>query len=200
MQLRDDVLRAFFAVELDDVSRRAAHAVAQQLAGAPGGEAVRWVRPESYHVTLRFLGTTPRDRVAGLVAAALHAARSITPFELRLGALAGLPSQGPRAIVLDVAPHEPIAALATQVESAVVAVGFAAEPRAFRPHLTLGRIRVRRGRVPRLDPTISSAHAAPFAVTSFALFQSDLDPGGARYTPLERIALGPQGPRPRSGP
>ena len=190
MEARDDVLRTFFAVELDDGSRRAAHAVAQQLAGAPGGEAVRWLRPESYHVTLRFLGTTPRNRVEALIAAALHATRAIAPFELRLGVLAGLPSQGPRAIVLEVAPHEPIAALAKQVENAVVAAGFAAEPRAFRPHLTLGRIRERRGRAPRLDPAISLTHAAPFAVASFALFQSDLDAGGARYTPLERIALG----------
>jgi 2'-5' RNA ligase len=188
--VRKDVLRTFFAVELDDVSRRAAHAVAQRLAGAPGGEAVRWLRPESYHVTLRFLGTTPRDRVEALVAAALHATRAIAPFELRLGVLAGLPSQGPRAIVLEVAPFEPIAALAKQVERAVVAAGFAAEPRAFRPHLTLGRVRERRGRAPRLDPAISPIRAAPFAVTSFALFQSDLDPGGARYTPLERVSLG----------
>ncbi len=187
--MRKDVLRTFFAVELDEASRRVAHAVAQRLAAAPGSEAVRWVRPESYHVTLRFLGTTPRDRVEGLVAAALHATRGIAPFELRLGVLAGLPSQAPRAIVLEVAPLEPLATLAKQVESAVVAVGFAAELRAFRPHLTLGRIHERRGRAPRLDPAISPGHAAPFAVTSFALFQSDLDPGGAHYTPLERIAF-----------
>ncbi len=183
-------LRTFFAVEISDAARRAAHAVAEQLAAAPGGDAVRWLRPESYHVTLRFLGTTQRDRIEALVAAAQRATRGIAAFELQLGALAGLPAQGPRAIVLDVAPHEPLAALATQVESAVVAAGFAAEPRAFRPHLTLGRIRERRGRMPRLDPVIRADHASPFAVTSFALFQSDLDPGGARYTPLERIALG----------
>ena len=188
--MRKDVLRTFFGVELDEASRRVAHAVAQQLAAAPGGDAVRWVRPESYHVTLRFLGTTQRDRIEDLVAAAQRATRGIAAFELRLGALAGLPAQGPRAIVLGVTPLEPLAALATQVESAVVAVGFAAEPRAFRPHLTLGRIRERRGRQPRLDVAISAAKAAPFAVTSFALFQSDMDPGGALYTPLERIALG----------
>ncbi len=184
-----DMLRIFFAIELDDASRRAAHAVAQQLAAAPRGDAVRWVRPEAYHVTLRFLGTTPRGRIADLVAAATRATRAIAPFEARLGALAGLPAQGPRAIVVDVAPHEPLAALAAQVESAAVAAGFPAESRAFRPHLTLGRIRERRGRAPLLDPALAPA-AAPFVVASFALFQSDLDAGGARYTPLERVPLG----------
>jgi 2'-5' RNA ligase len=188
--VRKDVLRTFFAVEIDDASRRVAHAVAQRLAAAPRGDAVRWVRPESYHVTLRFLGATPRERIADLVATAQRATRASAPFELQLGALAGLPPQGPRAIVLAVAPPEPIAALAAQVESAVVAAGFPAESRAFRPHLTLGRIRERRGRAPLLDPALGPAGAAPFAVASFALFQSDLDAGGARYTPLERIALG----------
>jgi 2'-5' RNA ligase len=94
---RDDVLRIFFAIEIGDAARRAAGAVAERLAAAPGGEAVRWVRPEAYHVTLRFLGTTPLDRVAGLVAAAQRATRN-PPFELRLGALAGFPSRRPRAV------------------------------------------------------------------------------------------------------
>ena len=188
--MRNDVLRTFFAVELDDASRRAAHAVAQRLAAAPHGDEVRWLQPESYHVTLRFIGATPRDRIADLVAAAQSATRAIAPFEMRLGALAGLPALGPRVVVLELAPPEPVATLATQVESAAVAAGFPPDPRAFRPHLTIGRIRERRGRAPRLDPANGPADAAPFAVTSFALFQSDLDAGGARYTPLERIALG----------
>jgi len=188
--VRKDVLRTFFAVDLDDASRSAAHGVAQRLAAEPRGEEVRWLQPEAYHVTLRFLGATPRDRIADLVAAAQRATRAIAPFEMRLGALAGLPALGPRVVVLELAPPEPIAALAAQVESAVVAAGFPAEPRAFRPHLTIGRIRERRGRGPRLDAANGPADAAPFAVTSFALFQSDLDAGGARYTPLERIALG----------
>ena len=188
--MRKDVLRTFFAVELDDASRRAAHDVAQRLAASPRGDAVRWVRPESYHVTLRFLGATPRDRIADLVAGAQRATRASAPFEMQLGALAGLPALGPRVVVLELAPPGPIAALATQVEGAVVAAGFPAEPRAFHPHLTIGRIRERRGRAPRLDPALGPTDAVPFAVTSFALFQSDLDAGGARYTPLERIALG----------
>jgi len=187
---QDDVLRTFFAVEIGDAARRAARAVAERLAAAPGGEAVRWVRPESYHVTMRFLGTTPRDRIAGLVAAAQRATRAIAPFELRLGALAGLPSRRPRAVVLDVAPHESIVALAREVERAVVEAGFAPEERAFHPHLTLGRVRERQRRTPFLDPAESPADAAPFAVDSFVLFQSVLATIGAQYTPLERISLG----------
>jgi len=184
----DDALRIFFAVEIGDAARRAARAVAERLAAAPGGDAVRWVRPESYHVTLRFVGATPRDRIAGLVAAAQRAARAIAPFELRLGALAGFPSRRPRAVVLDVAPHEAIVALAREVERAVVEAGFAPEERAFHPHLTLGRVRERG--VPFVAPAEAPVDAASFAVDSFVLFQSALATTGAQYTPLERISLG----------
>ncbi|MBS1106090.1 MAG: 2-5 ligase [Deltaproteobacteria bacterium] len=188
MAPHDDALRIFFAVEIGDAARRAARAVAERLAAAPGGDAVRWVRPESYHVTLRFLGATPRDRVAGLVATARRATRAIAPFELRLGALAGFPSRRPRAVVLDVAPHETIVALAREVERAVVEAGFAPEQRAFHPHLTLGRVRERRA--PFLDPEEHPAAAAPFAVGCFVLFQSVPATTGTQYTPLERISLG----------
>jgi 2'-5' RNA ligase len=185
---QDDVLRTFFSVEIGDAARRAAHDVAERLAAAAGGDAVRWVRPESYHVTLRFLGATPRERIAGLISAAQRATRAIAPFELRLGAPAGFPSRRPRAVVLDVAPHEAIVALARAVESAVAEVGFAPEERAFHPHLTLGRMRERR--VPFVAPAEASVDAAPFVVGSFALFQSALATTGAQYTPLERIPLG----------
>jgi 2'-5' RNA ligase len=186
---REGSLRNFFADELDDASRRAAHAVAGNLAAAPGGDAVRWLRPESYHVTLRFLGTTPRDRVAAVADAARRATRAIAPFSLQLGALAGLPPRRPRAVVLDLAPHDAIDALARQVERAVVEAGFAPEERAFHPHLTLGRVRERQRYAPFLDPADGPGDVTPFAVDSFVLFQSVLGSGGAQYTPLERVAL-----------
>lgn len=182
-----DVLRTFFAVELGDAARRAAGDLARRLADEPGGDAVRWVRPEAYHVTLRFLGPTPRDRIADLVAAVRRETAGVPAFELRLGALGGLPNQRrPRVVVVDVEPRERLAELAAAVERGVVAAGFAPEARAFNGHLTLGRVDGRRA--PLLG---GSCEAAPFRVDSFALFRSE---SGAQYTPLERIALGVASP------
>jgi len=178
------VLRTFFAVELPDAARRAAAELARRLAAEPGGEAVRWVRPESYHVTLRFLGDTPAARLGDLVASVRRASADHAPLALRLGALSDLPNaRRPRVVAVEVEPPELLAALAAAVERGVVAAGFAPEARPFRAHLTLGRVR---SRAPRLD---GRCEAAPFAVDSFALFRSDPGPGGAHYTPLERIAL-----------
>jgi 2'-5' RNA ligase len=181
-------VRAFFALELPEPVRHAAAAVAGWLRDQPGGRGVRWVRAESLHVTLRFLGNVAPARIHSLAAAAAHAAAGCAPFELAIGALRAFPSERrPRVVALDLEPEAPLAALAAALERAVVAEGFAAEPRPFRAHLTLGRVQGRRG--PRLADAPAVAPER-FAVRDFVLMQSRLGPGGSTYTPLERIALG----------
>jgi 2'-5' RNA ligase len=189
-------LRTFFAIEIGDAARREACAVAERLAAEPGGDAVRWTRSEAYHVTLRFLGPTPRERVPDVIAAVREAIRGTRPFTLRLAALNGFPTpRDPRVVVLDLEPAEPVVALAAAVERAVVAIGFAPEARAFHPHLTLGRVHERRRRAPLLAPEQGPSGPAPFAVDSLVYFQSALGPGGSQYTPLERVPFdGPHSP------
>jgi 2'-5' RNA ligase len=187
----EELLRTFFAVEIGDAARNVARDVARRLAREPGGDAVRWTRPEAYHVTLRFLGPTRREQVPGLVAAVRDAARQAAPFALGLGALNGFPApRRARVVVVDVEPAAPVAALAAAVERAVVGEGFAPEARAFHPHVTLGRLRDRARRAPLLDPSLGPEEAAPFDVASVVLFESTTGRDGARYTPLERIPLG----------
>ena len=91
---------------------------------------------------------------------------------------------------LELAPVEPLAALACAVERGVVAAGCAPEPRPFRAHLTLGRVR-ERGTPPAL--TGLAVPPAVFDVTESVLFASELHPSGSRYTPLERVPLGGAG-------
>lgn len=184
-------LRTFFAIEIGDAARREAHAIAERLAAEPGGDAVRWSRPEAYHVTLRFLGATPRERVADVATAVRAVVRDVAPFSLRLGALHGFPTPArPRVVVLDLEPQGAVVALAASVERAAVETGFAPEARVFRPHLTLGRVRDGSRRAPRLHASLGPSDAAPFRVGEIVFFQSVLAPGGSQYTPLERIALG----------
>lgn len=183
------VLRTFFAVEISDGARREAAAVSDRLSAGPGGDAVRWVRPENFHVTLRFLGNTHRASVAPLLAAAREATRTIAPFSARLGALGGFPEHRPRVVVLDVEPAAPLAALAQALEAAVVTAGFEPVTSAYHPHVTLGRVKHRADRAPVLHAEDGPADPASFDVVSYALFQSVLAPGGSHYTALERIPL-----------
>lgn len=185
-----ELLRTFFAVEVSDGARREAAAVSERLSAGPGGDAVRWVRSENFHVTLRFLGPTLRTNVAPLVAAARATTRTIAPFSARLAALGGFPAHRPRVVVLDVVPAAPLAALAQALETAVVATGFEPVTSVYHPHVTLGRVKHRADRAPVLHAEDGPADPASFDVVSVALFQSVLAPGGSQYTVLERIPLG----------
>ncbi len=194
----EGTIRAFFAVDVDDATRAAASDVASALRAGPDGGEVRWVRPESLHVTLRFLGEIDARRVPELTSRVREQTERLSPFRMRLGGPRPFPSlRRPTVVVLDVEPEEPLRELAEAVERGVVAAGFAPETRTFHPHLTLGRVQRRRGgdrrRTGRRFSTgMDAAAPADVAcdVTESALFRSELAPSGARYTPLERIPLG----------
>jgi 2'-5' RNA ligase len=189
--MRDDerrTIRSFIAVDLPEPARGAAAGVSRALRSAPGGADVRWVRPETLHVTLRFLGQVETSRVAGLAAQVAGAIAGIAPFRLTLGGLQVFPGPSrPRVVALEIAPAAPLAALAAAVERGVVAAGFEPEPRRFRPHLTLGRVR---GRAAPDVAGVAPPPPSPFEVSEAVLFRSDLGSQGAHYTPLERMSLG----------
>jgi 2'-5' RNA ligase len=185
------LLRTFFAIEIGDGARRAAQRWIDRLRGEPWSDAVRWTRAEAMHVTLRFLGATPEDRVGPLTMALQREAAALEPFTVQLGALGGFPhARRPRVVFLELddAPAGALAEHAGAAERAALAAGFAPETRPFRGHLTLGRRREHRRRL-RI-PDGERSEAAPFAVASVVLFRSQLSSAGSTYTPLERIALG----------
>jgi RNA 2',3'-cyclic 3'-phosphodiesterase len=180
-------IRAFFAVELGAAARRAAEAATRELRGRPGGDGVRWVRPEALHVTLRFLGGVDPGRLAALAACARGELAALRPFRVSLGAAELFPTpRRPRVVSLAVDPEAPLAELAQALERAAGALGLAPEERPFRAHLTLGRVRDRR------FPDVAglAVPAEEVAVDEVVLYRSELAPTGARYSPLERLALG----------
>jgi 2'-5' RNA ligase len=185
--MADEEIRAFFAADLDDAARRAAAGVARGLREASGGDAVRWVRPEALHVTLRFLGNIDPARVRPLAHAVSDRVASLAPFEMRLGAARLFPSaRRPRVVMVELAPAEPLEELAAAVEDGVVAAGFEPEGRRFRAHLTLGRLR---GRRPPAMRGLAAPAGTACEVAEVVLYRSELKPSGAEYTPLERVAL-----------
>ncbi len=183
-----DTVRAFFAIDLDERVRTAVAEIADQLRACPDGDAVRWVREEGLHVTLRFLGELDCGRIARLADCVREQTATLSPFRLQLGSARPFPSRRrPLAVVLDVGPAEPLEELANAVERGVVAAGFSPERRPFNAHLTLGRIRGKRFPLVTGDVTSSGKNCA---VKEVVLFKSELRPSGAHYTPIERAPLG----------
>ena len=173
-------VRTFIAVELPGAVRETLAGVTNRLRGQVGE--VRWVQPEGIHLTLKFLGDVETERIPDVVSAVRAAAGEVAAFTLRTTHLGGFPVRD-RARVLWVGLEGDVAALADlqgRVEGALVGLGFEKERREFSPHLTLGRARKQPVSLPEdvLDP-----EAVSFRVERVTVMKSDLQPGGAVYTP-----------------
>lgn len=186
-------LRVFCAVELPEAVREAAAAHASRLRRDFPEARASWARPAGLHVTLKFLGEVGAARVVELSRAAGAAAEGLAPFGLTVEGAGTFPPRGAaRVLWLGVRDESGgLARLQRRLEEGCEAVGFPREGRAFRPHLTLARLRA-----PTKDAAgLSEAHRRaafgphPFRVSELIVVRSELGPGGSRYTPLSRHAL-----------
>jgi 2'-5' RNA ligase len=183
-----DQLRAFFAVDLPPETR-AAVGNALDVLRAEGPADVRWLAPENQHLTLKFLGEIPEDRVERLVARAQAKLAAAEPFEVELAGFGAFPNaREARVLWLGVARGAgELAKLARKLDAAARVVGAERERRPFAAHLTLGRLREpRRVELER----IAAPEVTGFTVDEVVLYESRLSPGGSRYVPLAHLPLG----------
>ena len=174
--------RLFVALEVPPGVRTAvAAAFAPWRASLPG---VRWVRPENFHITLRFLGPVRPELVEDAGSAVAVAAATIAPFVSKLDAVGAFPSPARARVLwagLDDRPGR-MAALALALDAAL-APTFGHEARALRPHLTVGRC----DPPAHLPATFEATplDPVPFEVGRAALFESVAGGGGPpRYEPI----------------
>jgi 2'-5' RNA ligase len=150
---------------------------------------LRWAPPDQWHVTLQFLGPVPD--VDGLVGA-LDGLRSQAPFRARVGG-AGAFASARRATVMWLGVREgetELVALAGAVAGLTATVGFAAEDRPFRPHLTLARASTPtdlRAAIAVLD-TVGDIGPA-WTVDHVLVVESDTRPDGAVHREIARVVL-----------
>ncbi len=148
--------------------------------GIPGA---RWVRPENFHITLRFLG-----EIDGGQADDLHSllTRIFAPgFELSLRGVGAFGDRSKtRSLWAGVEPNGALNHLRDKIESAAVRAGLHPEPRKFRPHITLARFRGGGSAMPEIQDFITRnalLRSAPFQVDRFTLYQSFLSGEGSIY-------------------
>lgn len=186
-------MRSFVAVEMSEACRRALQGAIEGLKPlAPG---VRWVQPDSLHLTLKFIGDLAEADLPRTIERLEAVAAGSGPFTMGVSGMSGFPPHGtPR--VVHVALQEPtgtLMALQKAVEDAIVEdLGVEREDRPFTAHVTLGRTKDRRG-CPTMDELSAAVRDQDFgrvAVDSFILMRSELRPGGAVYSPVHRFALG----------
>jgi len=187
-------MRCFVAVDLSAETRGAvAQAQATLRAASPRAD-VRWVAPEAFHLTLKFLGETEEDRVARVREALTTVARAHVPFGLAMAGLGAFPSLArPRVLWAGIVGGlREIGLLAADVERAALPLGFALDARPFGGHVTIGRVRSPRriGRVLEAAARLAQQPLGSWTVREMVLYRSHLRPTGTVYEPLAALVLG----------
>ena len=189
------LIRAFIAVELPSGLKNELAELETQLKKA-SPPVVKWVEPNSIHVTLKFLGEISEDSIEELMLAIEETAQGILPFQLEVRGVGAFPNlERPQVLWTGVKGElEKIAQLQKRIESNTEQLGSPRESRAFSPHLTLGRVRDEAGpnerrRLGKLlaDTTFTALHNVD--VDAVNLMKSQLTPGGAIYSCIGSVKL-----------
>jgi 2'-5' RNA ligase len=154
---------------------------------------VGWVRADRVHLTLKFLGSVPPERIGAIEAALLTVAAASPSFRLQPYGCGAFPTiKQMRVVWVGLRGDEKaLVSLQGAVEAALAPLGFEPEDRPFRAHLTLGRVKGRQHLRALQEALLARQgfEAEAFDVTELVLYRSDLMPQGARYTPLFRASF-----------
>jgi 2'-5' RNA ligase len=185
-------MRLFIGIALAEEASNALLAVRERLRGLSSGESnLRWAGPESWHVTLQFLGQTDEE-TAGCVVEKLGTVRA-EPVPVQIEGLGFFERAG--VFWAGVALTPELLALEQKVVAAMRGCGFVPEDRAYRPHVTLARVRGRGG-ARALGATMKSVEKnrlvlrAEFVAETFVLYESLAGVEGSRYEVRGSWALG----------
>jgi len=179
-------MRLFVAIPLAAAVVRELSALTNQLKSAQDG--LRWSEPESWHITLQFLGNTTADQYSCLIARL--AGLSSPPVHIHLEDLGVFDHAAIFHAGVRLTPS--LVDLQQRVVAATSLCGFMPEARPYRPHITLARGRRDSAShsLHRLRAKIAHQPAfSSFTAREFLLYQSHLGLGGSRYEILQRFAL-----------
>ena len=183
-------IRTFIAINIpDDV--RAAIGEFQRILREHRAD-VKWVRPESIHITLKFLGDVETPRIKEIARSIDETVKDVEPFTVSVQGVGTFPNdRRPRVLWVGVKTGADILSdVAARIDGALSGLGFEKEKRRYSAHLTLGRVRSTRG----IEAVIQAMRAVgfeiqPFDVAEIDVMKSVLQRTGAVYSVLERIKI-----------
>jgi 2'-5' RNA ligase len=163
--------------------------IAQTLSSLRGGlPGARWIDPENYHVTLRFIGDI--DGVAANEIASMLFRINRKPFEVAVQGLSSFGGKKPRAVVANIAPSRALIELQAEHERLMQRIGLDPEGRKFTPHVTLARLRDASTQdVADYLSVRGYFPARVFTASRFVLFSSRASTGGGPYVVEDSYSL-----------
>jgi 2'-5' RNA ligase len=158
-------------------------------------DTLKWVTANNLHLTIKFLGEIPDEKLDQVKAILTDSLRNQSVFNIKIEGLGMYPNEhNPRVIWLGITAEEALIDLHQTLDSALEAVDIKREKREFSPHLTIARVRRRtkRSKIKEIGETLSQFKVDSLGnikVKEVILYQSELTPKGPIYTPLMTESL-----------
>ena len=189
---RQNEWRVFCAVELPDAVRARLEDHVLRLRQKVPDAAASWSRVENIHLTLKFFGNVEAERIQKISEAAERVVKQFSTFQINVGETGVFPrASRPQVLWIGIGdPLGQLTALQEKLENECAAEGFAKENRAYRPHLTIARLRRPEG-----ARQLAEAHLGmrfepvEVAVKEIVVFRSELGPKGSKYTSISKHQL-----------
>jgi|GEM_PF-713432 len=185
--------RIFIAIALDDPTHQFIDELRQPL--LQDLPSVRFVEPETWHITLAFIGDSIPDQVKAAMEAMQHSTKDAPSFTLQINGImifgGAVPTVLWAGVIGDI---RPLQLLQQRVVASLHVANIAIQsPADYRPHITLARLRKA---LPEPELQLLRSHVQSrqslgpqFTVNMITLFESTLSPSGAHYTPLATAPL-----------
>jgi 2'-5' RNA ligase len=191
----EEHVRAFVSIEVGAATLRKLIDFQSILAAKVREDSIRWATPEQLHLTLKFLGNIPAATVPEVSAKLEQACAGTVSFQLTAETLGGFPGlRQPRVLWIGIGGETNwLMGLQQQIDQALAPYSQKEEKRAFRPHITLGRVRETANRNARQIGKILEGVTVPefgsWTVREVRLMRSQLSPKGSTHSVLTAIPL-----------
>lgn len=184
--------RLFTAIDLAKPMRQRALELIEQL--RPSGQGIKWATEAQMHITLKFLGEVPDERVEQVQSVVASAAREFEPFEIEVAGVGAFPGlKRPNILWLGVREGaDSLDKLFRVIQRPLVKLRVPREERRYTPHLTLGRLKHGLRATQEFGEALQAYgdySAGVSLVSEVVLYESQLLPSGPLYHPIIRAPL-----------
>lgn len=181
--MSSSTIRAFVGLRIPESLSAQISDMSAMLASQDRGQ-MSWVAEDNYHVTLLFLGEQTESWLENL-AEQMDDEVDFSAQKIRIVNVTPFPESSPKLLAAMLEPKETLIRLHQQIKKSAKTLGFIAEKRRFRPHITLARKFPRRGQltIPAIANTVEDM------ATELVIYESKLSASGAEYYPIFEFDL-----------
>ena len=187
---QDRTIRAFIAIELPANIIDALKKIQDEL--KDGSNKVAWGKPENIHLTIKFLGDIEAGKIDGITGLLEDAAAKNRSFAISVKGTGAFPkTDNPRVLWVGIEDNKNLLPLYNNLEEGLESLGLKKEERSFKPHLTLGRVKLLSDKklFKKRIEKYKDINLGQFTAEGICLFQSKLTPNGAVYVKLKEYRL-----------